>query len=239
MKSLITSREVSRGQKDACITLVTDATRKATGVAIDELVERGVLTKTNIEKVRARGNEVVAAITALVKKKFAKLAENIHGYVKVEPISGAEELWLDATDGTETIAEATDTFPGWIDPNFERYGTNVASKPTKKTYVCVHEMLKGGTLAQIFDGLSGDRNKLVFTQPQIIQFVKKHHQWLRMEYFGSFFLFKVADEFFVVRVFFSFDSHLPSVKVHRFSSSTVHPAKDGYRLVVPKQALAN
>lgn len=137
--SIASDSEVSEGQIETCVTLVVDASRKATGVALRELAKNGVLTMQNIERVRARGNEVVAAITAIVKEKFAEIAENIAGIVKL--ISGAEVLELDWTDGKETIAKAKDTFPGWIDPDFKGYGCDVNSEPTKKTKVSVHEMI--------------------------------------------------------------------------------------------------
>ena len=237
MKPSITStEEVSRGQKDTCITLITDATRKAAGIAIDKLIERGVLTKTNIEKVRARGNEVVAAITAVVKEKFAELAENIRGYVKL--ISGAEELGLEETDGKQTIAKAKETFPGWIDPDFKEYGTNVVSDPTKKACVEVHEMIKGGTFAQIFGGMASDLNSLRLSQPQIIQFVERHRKWLRTDGYGTLFLFKVGDKFFVARVYFHGDGRL-SVDACRLSHGHVWRAEYRLRIVVPQLALAN
>ena len=231
MKPSITSRDkVSLGQKESCVALITDATRKATGVAIDELVEAGVLSKQNIEKVRARGNEVVAAITALVKEKFAKIAENIAGIVKL--ISGAHVLELDETDGEETIAEAEETFPGWIDVNFNEYGTNVLSQATKKTQVSVYEMIKDGTFAEIFNGMSDDLGSLCLTQPQIIQFVKKHRKWLRTDGCATFFLFKVGDEFLVACVGFGPKWEI-GVYVRRFSYDGAWRAEGCHRLAVP------
>jgi hypothetical protein len=137
--SIASDGEVSDGQIETCVTLVTDATRKGTGTALRELVKNGVLNKQNIERVRARGNEVVAEITRIVKEKFAEIAENIAGIVKL--ISGAETLELDETDGKATIAKAKDTFPGWIDSEFKEYGCDVKSEPTKKAQVSVHEMI--------------------------------------------------------------------------------------------------
>lgn len=240
MKPLIASKtetsEVSRGQKEECVDLITNATRKSAGVALDELINRGVLNRENIERVRARGNEIVAAITALVKEKFAEIAENIAGIVKL--ISGAETLELDETDGKDTIAKAKDTFPGWIDPDFKDYGCDVKSKPTKKTQVTVHEMIKDGTFAQIFGGMSDDLNSLCLTQPQIIRFVQKHRKWLRTDGYGTFFLFKVGEEVFVAHVGFVGVGRL-GVSAYRFSDDYVWCAEDGHRIVVPQLALAN
>jgi hypothetical protein len=234
--SIASDGEVSDGQIETCVTLVTDATRKGTGTAIRELAKNGVLTKQNIERVRARGNEVVAEITRIVKEKFAEIAENIAGIVKL--ISGAETLELDETDGKATIAKAKDTFSGWIDGDFKEYGCDVKSEPTKKAQVSVHEMIKDGTSAQIFNGMSDDLNSLCLTQPQIIQFVQKHRKWLRTEGYGTFFLFKVGEEFFVAFVRFYDDGQL-RVFVRRFSYGRVWDAEYRRRIVVPQLALTN
>jgi len=234
--SIASDSEVSDGQIETCVTMVTDATRKGTGTALRELAKNGVLTKQNIERVRARGNEVVAEITRVVKEKFAEIAENIAGIVKL--ISGAETLELDETDGRATIAKAKDTFPGWIDPDFKKYGCDVKSAPTKKAQVSVHEMIKDGNFAQIWNGMSDDLNSLCLTQSQIIQFVQKHRKWLRTEGYGTFFLFKVGDEFFVAHVFF-YDVGQLEVHVGRFSRDDVWYAEYRRRLVVPQLALAN
>ncbi len=228
--------EVSDGQIETCVTLVTDATRKGTGTALRELAKNGVLNKQNIERVRARGNEIVAAITALVKEKFAELAENITGYVKL--ISGAETLELDETDGKATIAKAKDTFPGYIDGDFKGWGCDAKSEPTQKTQVTVHEMIKDGTFAQIWKDMSDDLNSLCLTQSQIIQFVQKHRKWLRTDGYGTFFLFKVGEEVFVASVGFVDGGRL-LVGAGRFSGGGVWFAGYGLRVVVPQLALVN
>ena len=234
--SIASVEEVSDGQIETCVTLVTDATRKGTGTELRELAKNGVLNKQNIERVRARGNEIVAAITALVKEKFAELAENITGYVKL--ISGAETLELDETDGKATIAKAKDTFPGYIDGDFKGWGCDVKSEPTQKTQATVHELIKDGTFAQIWNGMSDDLNSLCLTQPQIIQFVEKHRKWLRTDGYGTFFLFKVGNEFFVANVRFDDVGRL-RVYVRRFSYDCVWYAGRRPRLVVPQLALTN
>ncbi len=223
--------KVSDGQIEACVALVTDATRKAAGAAIRELVRNGVLTKQNIERVRARGNEVVAEITQIVKEKFAGIAENIVGIVRL--ISGAETLELEGTDGKETIAKAKSVFTGWVDPDFRGYGCDVESRPTKKTKITVHEMIKDGTFAQVFNGMSEDLNSLCLTQPQIIGFVKKHRKWLRTDGYATLFLFKVDSEFFVAYVYLNGDGGL-RVRVHRFSDDDVWAAESRLRIVVPQ-----
>jgi hypothetical protein len=231
--------EVTEGQIETSITLVTDATRKATGVALRELVKNGVLTKANIEKVRARGNEVVAAITALVKEKFAEIAETVTGFVKL--ISGAEVIKLDPTNGSETIAAAKALFGGYLDGDFINWGLNIKSGPTTEQVVQVHEMVKDGTFAQIFNGLSTDLKSLCLTQAQIINFVKKYRKWLRTDGYGTFFLFqdpRDEEKFFVARVYVYSDGNL-RVRVDQFSHDYVWIADDRPRVVVPQLPLEN
>ncbi|MDO8590562.1 MAG: hypothetical protein Q7R65_01130 [bacterium] len=219
---------------ETCVTLVTDATRKATGVALRELAKIGMLNRQNVEKVRARGNEVVTAITALVKEKFAEITENVAGIVRL--ISGAEVLELDETDGKETIAEAKKIFPGWISSDFKNYGTGVRSPATKKVTVSVHEIIKNATFDRIFGGMSDDLDKLVLTQPQIIQFVQKHRKWLRTDGYATLFIFKAGNEFFVARVYFRSGLQL-EVCVNRFSDDYVWDAEGRRRVVVPQLTL--
>ena len=227
----IASTEVSEGQIETCVTLVTDATRKATGTALRELAKNGVLNKQNVEQVRARGNEVVAGVTRIVKEKFAEIAENTAGIVKL--ISGAETLELDETDGQATIAQAKNVFLGYIDSDFNGWGCDVQSEPTKKTQVAVHEMIKDGTFVQIFNGMSDDLNSLCLTQSQIIQFVQKHRKWLRTDGCATFFLFKVGAEFFVAGVYCYGVGRL-KVYVYRFWHGLVWGAGDRRRVVVPQ-----
>ena len=160
----------------------------------------------------------------------------IMGYLK--PISSSEPLTLDPTDGTETIAQATDLFTGYIDSDFRNWGCDVKSEPTKTTQVFVHEMIKDGTFAQIFNGMSDDLNSLCLTQSQIIQFVKKHRKWLRTDGYGTFFLFKVGEEFFVAYVSFYSGGRL-EVRVARFSYGRVWYAALRRRIVVPQLTLKN
>jgi hypothetical protein len=148
-------------------------------------------------------------------------------------ISVEETLELDETDGEETIAKAEETFPGWIDPDFKGYGCDVKSEPTMKMQVSVYEMIKDGTFAQIWNGMSDDLNSLCLTQPQIIQFVQKHRKWLRTEGYGTLFLFKVGNEFFVALVRFDGGGQL-RVRVGRFSFDFVWSAAIRHRIVVPQ-----
>ncbi len=114
-------------------------------------------------------------------------------------ISGAETLTLDPTDGTVFIGKSEDVFATWIAPSFEGFGCNVTGEPTGPMDVQVHEMVKDVDLRKIYDGLGDDLDALCLTQDQIVQFVTKYPQWLTNGY-GTFFLFKVGDDFFVAHV---------------------------------------
>ena len=135
-------------------------------------------------------------------------------------------------DGEETLAQAKDVFAAGI------YGAvkRSACKATPKIKMVVYEMIKDGTLAQIFGGIGDDLNNLCLTQPQIIQFVVKHRNRLRTDGYGTLFLFKVSDEFFVAFVYFGDYGRL-RVHADRFSSDGVWNAERRHRIVVPQLTL--
>ena len=93
-------------------------------------------------------------------------------------LSGAETLMLDALDGKETLATAEEVFTGGIDGNVKNFGINKPGIATKEQAVDVHELIKDGTFAQMFDSLGTDLNKLCLAQARIKNFCKKHPQRL-------------------------------------------------------------
>ena len=231
MQTSITSKseQISSGQKEQCVRVVSDAARKAAEEAINELAESGVINKTNFQKVLEQGGKLSVQVAALVREKIAELAENIVDRLKL--ISGAQKIVLKPTDGKETIYKAKDVF-GWIDGDFRSYGCDVKSAPSEETAVQVYEMIKDGTFGELFGGFETDLNKLCLTQPQIIQFVKDHSKLLRTDGYGTFFLFRVKDEFFVAGV--RRDGGYWDVDARRLSDDGVWHAEYRRRVVVPQ-----
>lgn len=150
----------------------------------------------------------------------------------VKLISGSEELMLDPCDGQRTIAQATDVF-SCIDPDFRKWGTDVAEEATPKTPVAVHEIIENAKLAKMFKSLNGDVSKLILTQDQILNFVTKYRSWLRKDGWATFFLFRAADELFVALVHILSDSKLET-NLYRFEDNYVWSAIRQHRLVIPK-----
>lgn len=173
----------------------------------------------------------IAAINlfvAAVKNRVKETARSI-----LRHISGDEEIIVDACDGKETIAEASDVFTWGIDPDFQRWGTNVPGQATGPTRASVYEQVEHATYEQIFDSLGRDRDSSAWEQEQIINFIRKHQKWLRKEGWGTFFLFKANGEFFVAYV--SVDAGGgPYADVDRFSRGGVWDAGRRYRVVVPQ-----
>jgi hypothetical protein len=225
MKTLITS-----GQKEQVVRVAVDGVRKGLEEVVDGLVKTGAINPSNFQRVLAQGNALVAHLIAEAKTKMIELAEQVVGYLKL--ISGAETITIKATDGRGTIARAKDLFPGWLDPDFENYGTDVPGKPTVETNVQVFEMIKDGTFAQIFGGFGENLDRLCLSQDQIMEFVENHTKWLRADGYGTFFLFKVNSEFFVAGVR-RYEGGL-EVHVYRLSSGSVWRAESQHRVVVPQ-----
>jgi hypothetical protein len=109
-------------------------------------------------------------------------------------LSGNEPLVLNPTDGEEVLAQATDVFR-YNDRNFEHWNCNIVGLPTKETAVQVYEMVRDSTFQELFGGFGVALDCLALTQAQIRQFVKHHGDWLKKGGNGTFFLFKVGNEF--------------------------------------------
>jgi len=149
-------------------------------------------------------------------------------------ISGGKSIIIDDCDGSETIANAKDIFKSGIDSDFKNWGTDKPGQATEETAVQVHEMVKDATFAQMFGSLGTDLDKLCLTQHQIKKFCKKHANWLRTDGYGTFFLFKVEDQYFVANVNVRGDGL--RVYVGRLESGYVWGAEGLRRVVVPQLA---
>lgn len=149
-------------------------------------------------------------------------------------ISGGKSIMIDDCDGSGTIANAKDTFKSGIDPNFKKLGTDKPGQATEETAVQVHEMVKDATFAQMFGSLGTNLDKLCLTQHQIEKFCKKHADWLRTDGYGTLFLFKVEDQYFVAYVLVRDDGL--DVDVRRFENDCVWHAEYLHRVVVPQLA---
>ena len=149
-------------------------------------------------------------------------------------ISGNELLMLDATDGTEILADASDVF-AYIDSDFRNWNADEKGPATDAVPVRVYEMTKNGTHAQMFGSLSSDMRKQCLTQAQIKGFIKKYRNWLRGDGYATFFLFKARGHFFVANAFVYSYGKL-YVYVYRFGYDRVWDADYRHRFVVPQLA---
>ncbi len=147
-------------------------------------------------------------------------------------ISGGERPTIGPTNGKDMIAEASDVFTTYIDSNFKSFGIDVPSKPTKETEVQVLEMVKDGRFKQLFGSFGENLDRLCLTQSQIISFVRNHKRWLSVGGNGTFFLFKVKEEYFVADV--SLESGKPRVNVCYLGGGAIWSANSGHRVVVPQ-----
>jgi len=145
-------------------------------------------------------------------------------------ISGSERLALSPTDGQETLARVTAVF-SYIDSNFEHWNCNIVGPPTEETPVEIYEMVRDSSFQEMFGGFGVALDRLILTQAQIKQFVKRYPDWLKKDGNGTFFLFKVGNEFFVAAVYFFSDGRL-GVRVRRLTLERVFRRQKGHRLMV-------
>jgi hypothetical protein len=127
--------------------------------------------------------------TAMIEfEKFFKLVDT------------AGDLIIGPTDGSETIALACDTFPEWIDPEFEKAGTSVSSLPMPEVAVQVLDLIQDGTFLEIFDPIKSELDCLCLTQTQVISFANRHYRWISQKGYGTFFFFSVSSRLYSIRV---------------------------------------
>lgn len=227
-------KAITTGQEEQCIRVVTDAARKGTEGAIAELKENGMLNGDNLQGIIEQGDHVSAEVKKFLRELFARLAESIIGCLKL--ISGAETLTLDACEDS-LISGSTKIFNSWIDPDFRNYGCNVTGQSTQAMNVQVHEIVENGTFEKIYASQGRELDSMCLTQGQIKNFVKKYRKWLRTDGYGTFFLFKANNRFFVARV--CFDSGGLWVYVRHLSHDYVWNADLRHRFVIPQLNLGS
>src|SRR3989344_6756978 len=100
---------ITSGQKEQGVNVIVAAARKAGAEAIEELTGNGVLNPGNFQRgVLAQGDKIGAVVKAAVKIALAELADNVVGRLK--RLYPDRTIELDATNGKETIAGASDVF---------------------------------------------------------------------------------------------------------------------------------
>ncbi len=151
-----------------------------------------------------------------------KAGENVY----LRPIS--PELTILPTNGTRTIAHASKLFTGYIDGGFKNL--DVPSLPSPTRSVMVYEQVKDGSFQDTFGSLGRPLDELCLTQDQIIAFVEREASWLHPQGYGTFFLFKEGDKFFVAFVD-RHDAGRLKVYVSRLSDDCVWYAVCRYRFV--------
>ena len=93
-------------------------------------------------------------------------------------------------------------------------------------------LIKNGNFAQIFGGFGENLDRLCLEQDQIIRFVKDQAKWLHPDGYGTFFLFKVGDEYFVADV--RWHGGGLGADADRLSVDDVWCAEIRFRFVVPQ-----
>jgi hypothetical protein len=145
-------------------------------------------------------------------------------------ISGNQPLALGPTDGQEMLARASDVFR-YIDSNFEHWNCDVVGPTTEESLVEVYELTGDGTFQEMFKSFGVRLDRLALTQAQIKQFVKCYPGWLKKGGNGTFFLFKVGEEFFVAAIYLFSDGRL-GARLRRLTLERVFRANKRHRVVV-------
>jgi hypothetical protein len=154
-----------------------------------------------------------------------------------------ETVLLGPAKGTTTIAGARAVFPIHLDPDFKRWGTDVAGNDTTQMPVDIYEVTKNGSVVTLFGSLVPDTTisnwwrPLCHSQGQIVEFAIQHKSKLHQGDHSTFFLFEVkgATRPFIAEVGVYDASRM--VGVSRFVSRSLRDVDTRCRLVIPQQTL--
>jgi hypothetical protein len=146
-----------------------------------------------------------------------------------------EEILVGATNGEETIANSSDLFSGYLDPDFKKWGTNKSSRVSTEIVPAeIYELHKNATFQQMFDFPDRDTNSLCWEQGQIINFCRDHLDKLHPKGFANLFLFKVEGHEGPLVADVRSDAGGLEVIVSRFGRGSVWYAEGRDRVVVPQ-----
>jgi hypothetical protein len=175
------------------------------------------------------GKDAVSLIVKAITERPKNNSEIINSSITRLIESG---VMIEKCDGKAFIGKADKIFKSNIDNDFENFGLNKVGNATKKTLLDIHEIVEDAKFSQIFPSINSDLDKLVMTQSQIIRFCEKNPALLRQGGYGTFFLIKENNEYFVVYV--SVGSGGLRVSVHRFGHDGVWYGAYRHRVVFPQ-----
>lgn len=149
-------------------------------------------------------------------------------------ISTNESVFIGRTEGTETLASATDIFD-YIDPNFKAWGCDSVEFPTNEMEVGVYEQIKDADYPEIFGSFSTDLGLLCLTTAQIKSFVLHNAKeyMLKDEEWTCFrFLFSAHEELFIADVRIHSNSKR-DIRITRFLHGNIRHSIYRHRIIVP------
>ncbi len=150
---------------------------------------------------------------------------------------------IPATRGERTFVMERTMFPGYFDPDFVSYGTNVPSEPTPETFSDLYEMAESGNFRNVLGSLNTNLDLLFWkSQDQALTWVEKHPEDLHPEDlhpdddWATFFPFFVGKKKFVANV--CRHNRTLNVYVYYFTFSHVWSTQRRCRFVLPQLVVA-
>jgi hypothetical protein len=195
--------------------------------AVATVVKKNNTSSEEIQAIIEKPGQIYQLVEDLLKKKELVKEEAI-----LNLISAGEKLMIEKTSEKKTIADSKSTFKSFIDSNFKNWELNNKGEGKPETEVLLYEMARDATFSRMFNFLNSDLDKLVLTQEQIVRFCEKYPTKLRQNGYGTFFLIKENNEYFVVYVYVFSDGL--RVSVYRFVFDGVWDASFRHRVVVPQ-----
>jgi len=167
---------------------------------------------------------------------FFSIMGSAHSGVLKNPhlkcISVGHKLTIGPTFGLDTSRDAKDVF-GETNIAYGNYWwLDVKSVATVEADFQVYQVVKDSTLKDLFGG--PDSERLSCTNEQMLEFCRKHREWLAKEGSGNIFLVREIGTEPVVVAIGQFPSRLEGDRYDLSNNHILH-ARHKHRIIVPEQ----
>lgn len=136
-----------------------------------------------------------------------------------------ETITIPTTSGKRTFATSRELFPGFLDRDFERWGTNVPGESTEAIEAAVFEIHRDANYRKMLGSLGGNLGDLFWkVQDQPLTFIEERLDKLHPEGWATFFPFEVKGNHFIAYALD--DGYGLGVTVSRFDNRFVWDADD-------------
>ncbi len=198
---------------------------------INSAIKKQGADPDNTAKELIKGNILGIAVESYLTAQREELAKKLPlKTTHLEQIFFEKKIFV----GGGKVKSAKEVLTGYLNSDFEK-GLEGQQEIPKREMISFKQV-KDGDFEDSFLSINRNKEKVVMTKREIIDYCDKHKDKLRKDVYSTFFVYEEDGKFFVARVRFDDSGHL-RLHVYAFDDSYVWGAEYALHLVVPATAL--